>query len=53
MLMNRDYRSARPVGAALQELRRQRGKQFDPIVVDAVQSDNFMVRINEGIASWN
>jgi putative nucleotidyltransferase with HDIG domain len=54
MSMNRDYCSAQPVSAAIAELRRQRGKQFDPIVVDAVQSESFgRLRIGENFESSN
>jgi HD-GYP domain-containing protein (c-di-GMP phosphodiesterase class II) len=36
MTTDRPYREARPVGAALEELRRCSGSQFDPAVVDAL-----------------
>jgi len=35
MAHDRPYRSARPVAAALEELRREAGRQFDPHVVEA------------------
>jgi diguanylate cyclase (GGDEF)-like protein/putative nucleotidyltransferase with HDIG domain len=35
MLSNRRYRASRPVAGALQELRRERGRQFAPDAVDA------------------
>jgi HD-GYP domain-containing protein (c-di-GMP phosphodiesterase class II) len=35
MTHDRPYRSARPLGEALEELRREAGKQFDPRVVEA------------------
>jgi HD-GYP domain-containing protein (c-di-GMP phosphodiesterase class II) len=35
MTSDRPYRSALPVRAALSEIRRCRGTQFDPVVVDA------------------
>ena len=38
MTTNRPYRDAMPVGAALVELRRHAGTQFDPQVVDALVS---------------
>jgi HD-GYP domain-containing protein (c-di-GMP phosphodiesterase class II) len=38
MTTDRSYRKARSAGAALEELRRCAGSQFDPVVVDAVES---------------
>jgi HD-GYP domain-containing protein (c-di-GMP phosphodiesterase class II) len=35
MIHDRPYRNARPMSEALEELRRESGKQFDPRVVDA------------------
>jgi putative two-component system response regulator len=35
MTTDRPYRSARPLHEALEEIRRERGRQFDPEVVDA------------------
>jgi len=35
MMTDRAYRPAQPVGVAMNELRRERGRQFDPRVVDA------------------
>jgi diguanylate cyclase (GGDEF)-like protein/putative nucleotidyltransferase with HDIG domain len=37
MLSHRPYRQARTPEAALHELRRERGRQFDPLVADAAQ----------------
>jgi HD-GYP domain-containing protein (c-di-GMP phosphodiesterase class II) len=36
MTHDRPYRRARPISEALDELRREAGKQFDPRVVEAV-----------------
>ncbi len=38
MLSNRKYQPARPPRAALQELRLERGRQFDPYVIDTIDS---------------
>jgi putative nucleotidyltransferase with HDIG domain len=35
MAVHRDYCNAKPLTGALEELQRERGKQFDPMVVDA------------------
>jgi HD-GYP domain-containing protein (c-di-GMP phosphodiesterase class II) len=36
MTTDRPYRKARPISEAVWELCRERGKQFDPAVVDAL-----------------
>ena len=38
MTADRPYRAARPVSAALAELERQAGAQFDPACVDALRA---------------
>jgi len=38
MTHDRPYRRARPISEALEEVRRESGKQFDPRVVDAAST---------------
>jgi putative nucleotidyltransferase with HDIG domain len=49
----REYRAAQPFEFALEELRRESGKQFDPRVVHAVSSDRALQRLNEQLATHN
>jgi putative nucleotidyltransferase with HDIG domain len=49
----REYCAAQPFEFALEELRRESGKQFDPMVVHAISSDRVMQILNEQMATNN
>jgi putative nucleotidyltransferase with HDIG domain len=53
MAVRREYCPAQPMEVAMEELRRQRGKQFDPVVVDSINGRSLDLKIEQAMGANN